>query len=80
MIILRNTQRCTRIPTRLYRQHLTTLLSATPYKDWDLGVQLTGDRLVRKLNKQYRGKDEPTDILSIPFSQVSQLYYTWALT
>ena len=27
---------------------------------------LAGDRLLRRLNRDYRGKDQPTDVLSFP--------------
>lgn len=36
----------------------------------DVGVMLTTDEHVRRLNRRYRQKDKPTDILSFPFHQV----------
>ncbi|MBO7430622.1 MAG: rRNA maturation RNase YbeY [Spirochaetia bacterium] len=35
---------------------------------WEVSILLTGDAFIQKLNKEYRGKDEPTDVLS--FAQV----------
>jgi probable rRNA maturation factor len=32
----------------------------------EVALVLAGDRLVHRLNRQYRGKDEPTDVLSFP--------------
>jgi probable rRNA maturation factor len=32
----------------------------------EVALVLTGDRLVRRLNARYRGKDRPTDVLSFP--------------
>ena len=32
----------------------------------EVALVLAGDRLVHRLNKQYRGKDEATDVLSFP--------------
>ena len=32
----------------------------------EVGVLLTGDAAVRELNRQYRRKDKPTDVLSFP--------------
>jgi probable rRNA maturation factor len=32
--------------------------------DWDLSIALTDDPGIRLLNRDYRGKDEPTDVLS----------------
>ena len=34
--------------------------------DGELALVLAGDRLLRRLNRQYRGKDRPTDVLSFP--------------
>jgi len=33
-------------------------------RDYEVGVTLVDDEGIRKLNKQYRKKDEPTDVLS----------------
>jgi probable rRNA maturation factor len=32
----------------------------------ELSVVLTGDEAIRRLNREYRGKDKPTDVLSFP--------------
>ena len=37
------------------------------YQDFDLGILLTTNKSIRKFNKQFRGKDKPTDILSFPY-------------
>jgi probable rRNA maturation factor len=39
----------------------------------ELAVVLAGDRLLRRLNRDYRGKDRPTDVLSFPGDGVSGL-------
>jgi probable rRNA maturation factor len=31
-----------------------------------VGVRFAGDRAVRRLNREFRGKDKPTDVLSFP--------------
>ncbi len=36
----------------------------------EVGLVITGDRTIRRLNRQYRGKDESTDVLSFPMSGV----------
>ncbi|KAG0232229.1 hypothetical protein BGX31_005219 [Mortierella sp. GBA43] len=46
------------------RRQIQLLLTAAGYRDWDVGVRFTGDKLVRTLNAQYRNKDKSTDILS----------------
>jgi len=34
----------------------------------ELGIRITGDELLRQLNRDHRGIDEPTDVLSFPAS------------
>ncbi|KAF1790732.1 Metalloprotease catalytic domain, predicted [Phytophthora cactorum] len=41
-----------------------------PGGPWDVGVMLTTDKHVQKLNRRFRKKDKPTDILSFPFHKV----------
>ncbi|ETI54446.1 YbeY/UPF0054 family metalloprotein [Phytophthora nicotianae P1569] len=41
-----------------------------PGGPWDVGVMLTTDKHVQKLNRKFRKKDKPTDILSFPFHKV----------
>jgi len=36
---------------------------------WDLSFLLCDDETMRGLNSQYRGKDEPTDVLSFEFGE-----------
>lgn len=38
---------------------------------WDVGVMLTSDAHMQQLNRKFRQKDKPTDILSFPFHKVS---------
>jgi len=33
---------------------------------WELSLDLVGDRRMRRLNRQYRGRDAPTDVLAFP--------------
>lgn len=39
-------------------------MDALGFDDWDLSVLAAGDAELRELNREYRGKDEPTDVLS----------------
>jgi len=35
----------------------------------EVSIYITDDPTIRKLNKTYRGKDKPTDVLSFPFGE-----------
>lgn len=41
-----------------------SLLGAVGESHSELGVELVGDRRMRRLNRQYRGKDSTTDVLA----------------
>ena len=43
---------------------LLTLAHAAPEVRGDVTVVLTTDRAIRALNRKFRGKDQPTDVLS----------------
>ena len=45
------------------------LMTVLEYNDFDLGIHLTTNEGIRRYNKEFRGKDEPTDILSFPYHQ-----------
>jgi probable rRNA maturation factor len=46
------------------------LMRAAGLADCELSLTLTSDRAIRKLNREFRGIDAPTDVLS--FSQIEQ--------
>lgn len=35
--------------------------------DWEISVSFVTNDEIQELNREYRGKDEPTDVLSFPF-------------
>ena len=43
-----------------------TILTRTGRAEAELSLLLCGDGEIRDLNRRYRGKDEPTDVLSFP--------------
>ncbi len=54
----------------------TAAITATPQREWlahpvqiEIAVRLTSDDEVHTLNRQYRGKDKPTNVLSFPMVQ-----------
>ncbi|KAJ1954128.1 hypothetical protein IWQ62_005833 [Dispira parvispora] len=71
MIRIINNQRYAKISAREQRRTLERVLALAGYPKWDLGVLFTGNTKIRGLNRQYRNKDKPTDILSFPFYTVA---------
>lgn len=55
-----------RIPTSTLRGRAERLLAALGRPDAELVVVLTDDGEIHALNRDYRGKDAPTDVLSFP--------------
>lgn len=66
------------IISRKFRKHvkgswlkaviLKTLELACPYAPVEIGIVITGDRTIQRLNRLYRGKNEPTDVLAFHMS------------
>ena len=49
---------------------------ATIDRTVEISVRLTGDREVRALNAEWRGKDKPTNVLSFPMADQAALQTT----
>lgn len=60
-------RRLMRFRTRMGRMLRAAQLAEASARGLELGVLLTGDARIRELNRDYRGKDRPTDVLA--FSQ-----------
>ena len=67
MVTIKNTQRKIRVSTDRMHKHAQAMLKTLDYGDFDLGIWLTTDATIRRYNKDYRGKDAPTDILSFAY-------------
>ncbi len=52
----------------LVKDFLCKVLEKLGKDKWDVSILFTGDAFIQKLNWEYRGKNEPTDVLS--FAQV----------
>lgn len=53
-------------------QAVRDFLSGKIESDADVAITVVGDRKIRELNKTYRQKDYPTDVLSFPLYDPSQ--------
>jgi len=56
---------------KFFKDVITTALEylGSNDKKVELGLQLISSEKSRELNKQYRGKDKPTDVLSFPLGE-----------
>lgn len=49
---------------RTLRKKAEKILSVLGYPDSELSVSIVGDRTIRRLNREYLGKDKPTNVIS----------------
>lgn len=68
MIHFRNTVRGSGIDARSLKRTARQLLEAVGEKDAALSLSLVGDKEIQELNRQHRGKNRPTDVLSFPLA------------
>ena len=67
MVTITNRQRKVKVNLSHLKKEAQAMLTCLGYADFDLGILLTTNASIRKLNAAYRGKDKPTDILSFSF-------------
>ncbi|KAJ2438824.1 hypothetical protein GGF42_008168 [Coemansia sp. RSA 2424] len=72
MVLVLNQQRALWLPLRSIRHQISLLMSCSGYANWDIGVHFVDNKRIQELNRAYRDKDKPTDILSFPFHQVAR--------
>jgi len=53
------------VPEEL-RGPVGTALAAAGVEDGHLAVEIVGEERIRALNREHRGRDEPTDVLAFP--------------
>ena len=68
-VVVRGAKRW-RLPVAALRRAVATALGrAAPRVVGDVTVVLTNDRSIRRLNRTFRGKDRPTDVLSFDIGE-----------
>ena len=72
MIIIKNTQRTYQINKKELERVIAQVLTTVGYPEYDLTVWLTTNSTIRKYNKQFRGKDKATDVLSFPYYETKK--------
>ena len=60
------------VPSELHDATLAAL-DAAGVSDGHLSVELVGEERITELNRDHRGKDEPTDVLSFPIDGVGEV-------
>jgi probable rRNA maturation factor len=68
-IAITNRQRRLPIKTKNLRKAAETILSDLGYPDSELSVAIVGDRSIRKLNREYLGRDKPTNVISFAMQE-----------
>ncbi|MBT3455657.1 rRNA maturation RNase YbeY [bacterium] len=53
--------------TERLKKSTQIILNFLGYGDFDIGILLTDNSKIQTMNKKFRGKDTPTDILSFPY-------------
>jgi rRNA maturation RNase YbeY len=67
MITIYNKQRAVKIGREKVSQAVMLILTKLKYHDYDIGIMFVNDAAMQQYNREYRGYDKPTDILSFPF-------------
>ena len=62
----RNEVRGSGVDARALKAIMRTLLKAVGEQDAGISVTLVNDDAIREINREHRGKDKPTDVLSFP--------------
>ncbi|MBV8491794.1 MAG: rRNA maturation RNase YbeY, partial [Candidatus Eremiobacteraeota bacterium] len=64
----RNEVRGSGVDARALRRTMQSLLSAVDEKNSSISVTLVDDPTIQGINREHRGKDKPTDVLSFPLN------------
>ncbi|MBV8638666.1 MAG: rRNA maturation RNase YbeY [Candidatus Eremiobacteraeota bacterium] len=62
----RNEVRRSGVDARALKATMRTLLNAVGEPDSAISVTIVNDDAIREINREHRGKDKPTDVLSFP--------------
>jgi probable rRNA maturation factor len=70
-VIIRNRIRRIRIREKNLKRIAQQILAAAGAPDSELSLELIGDVRMRRLNRRYRKRDAPTDVLSFPMREAN---------
>jgi probable rRNA maturation factor len=74
VIHYRNTVRGSGIDARSVKRTAKLLLAAVGEKQSALSISFVDDAAIRGLNREHRGKDKPTDVLSFPLLEKGDVH------
>ena len=66
MIHYRNEVKRSGVDARALKSTMRSLMAAVGHSDAAISVTLVGDAAIQEINRDHRGKDKPTDVLSFP--------------
>lgn len=69
-LLLRNLQRAVPLRRAPLRRRLQALRAVMGVERFDLAVVCADDAAMRRLNRVFRQRDAPTDVLAFPFHEV----------
>jgi probable rRNA maturation factor len=72
MIVVKNTQRSYPIDKKKLEIDIAQVLGAVGYSGYDVTVWFTTNATIKKYNKQFRGKDKSTDVISFPYYEIKK--------
>jgi len=72
MIYLQSSARAADVNGRRLKEKTKTLLQAVGEADAGLSISLVNDEEIRRLNREHRGKDKATDVLSFSLAPPKQ--------
>ncbi len=70
MVYVLNRQRLVRLKGRFWSRFAACVLQELGMSHRDVSLVFVGDRAIRRLNREFRGQDRPTDVLSFPADPV----------
>ena len=73
MVEVVNRQRRLRLDTEVWATFATKVLDAIGKSNWQATIAFVSDERIRQLNKQFRGLDRATDVLSFPADDEARL-------
>ena len=73
MVEVVNRQRRMRFDTEAWSIFAGKVLTAIGKSDWSATIAFVSDKKIRELNRQFRGIDKATDVLSFPDDDVDAL-------